>query len=683
MVSDDTRGAKVFRLAQYGFDPSRLNYAFRTALAACLALFLAWRLGLEHPQWAAMTVWAASQPTRGQLFEKSFYRMAGTVCGAVVGVALAWIAPMHPVLLVGGLALWVAVCTGVGNLQRGFLAYGTVLAGYSAAMVALLNTGHPEQVLQLGADRLATVLTGVLVATFVGYCFAPRPSATALRDRVTGLLADILAYLAEPRTEDDGRRLLARVAAIEEELELHGAGSVRSKREMRAVRGMLLATVPLLLWRREDPLAEVEPAIPATQDSFVGSAGSAGRLACGDTFDADVRERLGIAAQAMRRGDAHTAGNCLAALARPQPQPQPARAATRLEGLVIDLGKAIRIWGRRIEAPLVRARRQSQGTMILHRDWMGAWQAALRAGGTLLLVGAVWLVTGWSAGPYMLLGFAIMISVFSSFENPAATMRFVILGQVFGVLAALACRWLLWPLAGSEWQLLAWVTPFILVGALLTAHGRLAATSVDYNMVLLLLLQPVWPLTGAVLSSVMMGLAVLSAPVAAWAAYHLIYPVDLQRRSEHLVAMMVREAADFARNPRALTRRQAWRIRFSDRTLKLIRISERMARPQARATDLSLAFFDLGGAVLRCHQLLKAGETTAAGRRAAQLALRRAESNAFPLHRLAAVFSRLALRLSDEDARLMRRAASAIPLIASALKGGRTEGLDKRTDIER
>jgi len=654
----------VFRLAQYGFDPSRLNYAFRTALAACLALFLAWWLGLEHPQWAAMTVWAASQPTRGQLFEKSFYRMAGTVCGAVVGVALAWMAPRHPALLVGGLALWVAVCTGAGNLQRGFLAYGTVLAGYSAAMVALLNTGHPEQVLQLGADRLATVLTGVLVATFVGYCFAPRPSATALRDRVTGLLADILAYLAEPRTEDDGRRLLARVAAIEEELELHGAGSIRSKREMRAVRGMLLATVPLLLWRREDPGAEVEPTIPAARDGSVGSTESTGRLACGDTFGADLRERLAIATQAMRRGETQTAGNALAALARSQP----ARAATRLEGLVIDLGKAIRIWGRRLEAPLVRARRQSRGTMILHRDWMGAWQAALRAGGTLLLVGAVWLVTGWSAGPYMLLGFAIMISVFSSFENPASTMRFVILGQLFGVLAALACRWLLWPLAGSEWQLLAWVTPFILLGALLTAHGRLASTSVDYNMVLLLLLQPAWPLTGTALSSVMMGLAVLSAPVAAWAAYHLIYPVNLQRRSEHLVAMMMREAADFARNPRALARRQAWRARFADRTLKLIRISERMARPQGRATDLSLAFFDLGGAVLRCHQLLQADETTEAARRGARLVLKRAESSAFPLPRLAAVFSRLALRLSGEDAQLMERAARALPRIAAALE---------------
>jgi uncharacterized membrane protein YccC len=51
----------------------------RTAIAACLALVLARLIGLEYPQWSAMTIWASSQPLRGQLLERSFFRMAGTV----------------------------------------------------------------------------------------------------------------------------------------------------------------------------------------------------------------------------------------------------------------------------------------------------------------------------------------------------------------------------------------------------------------------------------------------------------------------------------------------------------------------------------------------------------------------------------------------------------------------------
>jgi hypothetical protein len=76
----------------YGFDRGRLAYGLRTAGAAAIALWLAWGLGLEHPQWAAMTVWAASQPVRAHLIDKSLFRGLGTLVGAVFGVLLAALA---------------------------------------------------------------------------------------------------------------------------------------------------------------------------------------------------------------------------------------------------------------------------------------------------------------------------------------------------------------------------------------------------------------------------------------------------------------------------------------------------------------------------------------------------------------------------------------------------------------
>src|SRR5256885_5273139 len=66
--------------------------------------------------------------------------------------------------LVLGLAVWLGLCAGVGNLQRSFVAYGTMLSGYSAAMVALLDFAHPDQVFALGWDRLFTALTRVFAA---------------------------------------------------------------------------------------------------------------------------------------------------------------------------------------------------------------------------------------------------------------------------------------------------------------------------------------------------------------------------------------------------------------------------------------------------------------------------------------------------------------------------------------
>ena len=158
---------------RWGFDSARLRQHLRTAFAVCIAVFAAWALGLEHPQWAGMTVWAASQPLRGQLLEKSFFRTTGTLVGTAAGVVLVLVANGDLLWLVTGLAVWIGICAGLGNLQRSFASYGTMLAGYSASMVALLDNGNPAHVYALGWDRLFTALTGVAAALVVGWLFTP------------------------------------------------------------------------------------------------------------------------------------------------------------------------------------------------------------------------------------------------------------------------------------------------------------------------------------------------------------------------------------------------------------------------------------------------------------------------------------------------------------------------------
>ena len=128
--------------------------------------------------------------------------------------------------------------------------------------------------------------------------------------------------------------------------------------------------------------------------------------------------------------------------------------------------------------------------MVLHSDWLGARRAMLRASAAIAIVGLLWVASGWSGGAYMLLGMSIMLTVFSGFENPSATMRHVTLGQAMGVLVALACQWLVWPFASSQAGLVWLMLPFVFVGALLFSHQRTALSGYDCNMVLLLLLQP-------------------------------------------------------------------------------------------------------------------------------------------------------------------------------------------------
>src|SRR5690606_36753924 len=160
-------------LARRGFDVARMGFGLRTALASCLALAVAWLMGLEHPQWAAMTVWAVSQPVRGMLVEKSLFRALGTLIGTLFGVVL--VAGDNRPRLVLSRSLWIGLGVGIGNLLSGLVSYGALLSGYSATMVALLNPQQPAgQIFALGSDRMLTVMTGVLVGLLVGLIFTPR-----------------------------------------------------------------------------------------------------------------------------------------------------------------------------------------------------------------------------------------------------------------------------------------------------------------------------------------------------------------------------------------------------------------------------------------------------------------------------------------------------------------------------
>ncbi|MBW6416866.1 FUSC family protein [Celeribacter sp. PS-C1] len=637
------------RLADHGFDITRLRFATRTAIAACIAFVLAWLIGLEHPQWSAMTVWAASQPTRGQLWEKSLFRGLGSISGTIVGVLLVLSMQLHPSLLVIGLALWVGACTYIGNLQRGFVAYGTVLAGYTAAMVSLLDAAHPDQVLGLGADRLATVMTGIVVATFIGSLFAPKAATGELRQKVRALLTEMLAESASATPSHARRRqLLSDLASIEEGLDPHAAGSIRSRQSIRATRTLLIAATPLLLWKHGDSQ-------PAGFRSHLTAASVA-------LTDEDMSETL-----AALKASAETPG-----------------LSPRLRETLTTLSAALANWHadpharRTLPNNIASPAKFAPLSVVLHRDWTGAREAGLRALGALLLFGGLWLVTGWSVGAFMLLGLSVMISLFSTFENPAQMMKSVFRGQLAGVIGALILRWLVWPMAETETQMILFTLPFILIGPLFVAHNKTVAMSFDYNMVLMLMSQPHWPLTGTFETSVAAGLAVIAAPVAAMVAYLTVYPANLKRRLDTLMTTMLHDLSDLAADPKALQGRSHWQARLYHRTLRLVRLSERAARAQTEAQDAALALLNLGHAAMWCHREAQANAESnrmaahemaisESDRRAARAALMRLAYLREDPTRARATLLRLQARHTGPEAALLREAVSGIDTLTPLL----------------
>ena len=590
-------------LARAGFDVGRLRFGITTAFASVLALIVATVLGLDHPQWAGMTVWAASQPYRAQLLEKSFFRAAGSLSGSIAGVLLLVLAGDRPILLVVGLAIWIGACAGIGNIQRGFVSYGTMLAGYSAAMVSLLEVGEPTHVVALGLDRMATVLTGVGVALVVGLATARDGGEEEIRHRVhrltARLLRDVGRRIDRPlqRMEAEQGRILAEMAAIEAAMDPHAAGSLRSRRTVRSLRSLLIAEVAVLLWlrspRRRPLPRDLGASLEAAAAVLEGERGAATIAAAMD------------AAVARASAD-RVLADALAGVAG---------------GLVADLsGDAAGKSQGEQPAPVRRSL-----PLVLHHDWIGARQATIRATATMLTVGCLWLVTGWSGGPFLLLGTAIMTSLFSTFDDPARFMGNVLGGQVLGAAAALVCHWLVWPAGAGPAVLIACMVPFMLLGAPVFAHRRTAPYAFDYNMVFLLLLQPTHPGTGDLRSSLMVAAAVVGAPILAWISYRALYPVDTRRRLAVVIAMMVHDLGDMARSSAAPVARQVWRVRLYHRLLRLVRLAGETGEDRIALVEGALAVLEVGSMVATLRRLADDGTHAPSVRRRIEAVLRRVE----------------------------------------------------------
>src|SRR5690349_17487126 len=185
--------AKLLRLMEALWAAgSPLLFGFRLWVSVSLALYVAFWLQLDNPFWAGASAAIVCQPQLGASLRKGWFRMLGTLVGAVVSVVLAACFPQDRILFLGGLALWGAACSLVAVLLRNFASYAASLAGYTAAIIAgdLLGTVG-------GIDANAAFLLAVTRATEICLgivCAGVVLAATDLggaRGRLASLFAEL------------------------------------------------------------------------------------------------------------------------------------------------------------------------------------------------------------------------------------------------------------------------------------------------------------------------------------------------------------------------------------------------------------------------------------------------------------------------------------------------------------
>jgi uncharacterized membrane protein YccC len=147
-----------------------LLFGVRLWASVCLALFVAFWLDLDNAYWAETSAGIVCQPEVGASLRKGWFRMLGTLLGAVAAVVMAAYFPQDRVAFLTVLALWGAACAVVATLLRNFASYSAALAGYTAAIIA--------------GDELGAV-GGLNGQAFTLATRAPAKSASALFARVS------------------------------------------------------------------------------------------------------------------------------------------------------------------------------------------------------------------------------------------------------------------------------------------------------------------------------------------------------------------------------------------------------------------------------------------------------------------------------------------------------------------
>jgi uncharacterized membrane protein YccC len=220
-------GSGALSNALSDFTPPLL-FALRMWASVCLALYVAFSLELQNPYWAGASAAIVCQPQLGASLRKGWFRMIGTVVGAIMIVVLTACFPQDRIAFLALLAVWCGLCAFAATLLRNFASYSASLAGYTAAIIAAdtlgATGGASTEVFMLAIWRGSEICIGIACA---GVVLAGTDLGGAQR-RLAKSLADLTAEIAGrflrmlemagpnvPDTQTERREFVRRVIALD------------------------------------------------------------------------------------------------------------------------------------------------------------------------------------------------------------------------------------------------------------------------------------------------------------------------------------------------------------------------------------------------------------------------------------------------------------------------------------
>ena len=454
-------------------------FVFKTLLALYVTAWLAMWLRLEQPATAMITVGVVMHPHSGMVRAKSFYRAIGTLCGSTFGLALLCVFPQQRVLFLLCMSLWVGLCAGGATLYRNFMAYGFVLAGYTAAIVALPAIGNPLVVFDSALMRVSEVMLGLVVSGVVSDLVFPERLRLVLRQEARAHFANFIDFVrgstggSIPRAEMEQAHLRFVRAAVQ--LENQRASVIFEDPEIRArstrmrllnQHNMAAATsfqsLHHLINRLQREHRDTEV---AALTALYHPIGAALTTAPDDLHDpAVLAPRLRECAEQLPALEAELR----AGLPSGRAQLAFDTGATVLKRFLDELCGYVEV-----ELAL-RARVQRGAVERVHfrrgNDASGALVAVLRTFLTMATLSAFWIASGWPFGASAMLLATVFSGLLAATPNPLASAFNMLIGYALGMLAGLFTAYVLLPGSDGFVMLIAATLPLLMIGPWLNAH---------------------------------------------------------------------------------------------------------------------------------------------------------------------------------------------------------------------
>ncbi|HEY2024243.1 FUSC family protein [Paraburkholderia sp.] len=490
-------------------------YLFK-ALAACfLALGIAMKLDLPQPRTAMTTVFIVMQPQSGAVFAKSFYRICGTLVGLVVMLALLGLFAQQPELFIVSTSIWVGICTAGAARNRNFRSYGFVLAGYTAALIGIPASQHPDGAFLSALTRVAEVVIGILCAGAVSGLVFPRFAGMQMRGTVRARFSAFVEYVSaslagrndRARIEATNARFVADIVGFEAARSIAVFEGPDSR--MRGGRLARLNSEFMTASTRFHALHQLMNRLRANRDSGTngtddadgadGSHGNNGPALAIAGLEPYFREVAPLLAKSgepvLSAADAaHAAAQLDAYKAELPSRVRATRAElqTHADAPLLDFDTAAELLYRFIDDLHAYAATYASLSLDTHarERWIERYEpktngiaagvAGVRAAIVMMMLGAFWIATAWPSGSTLTLTAAAVCALASSAPDPKRTAFQMAGGTMLATLMGLIAVFGVFPHIDGFVMLCIALTPFLLLGVSMTTRPRLAGYGVGY-----------------------------------------------------------------------------------------------------------------------------------------------------------------------------------------------------------